>query len=96
MPGSGDRPKTNQQGFGHVTNDDIDLPPGPVPAGNHHRPRPNNASTTATVAMPKARAMAHLEQASWVAWNFEKFLVDKDGTMIARFKSGVEPEALEA
>ena len=46
--------------------------------------------------MPKARAMAHLEHASWVAWNFEKFLVDKDGTMIARFKSGVEPEELKS
>jgi glutathione peroxidase len=30
-----------------------------------------------------------------VAWNFEKFLVSKDGTVIARFKSGVEPESSE-
>ena len=30
-----------------------------------------------------------------VAWNFEKFLVDKDGTVIARFKSGVEPDSDE-
>jgi len=30
-----------------------------------------------------------------VAWNFEKFLVGKDGTVIARFKSGVEPESAE-
>ena len=30
-----------------------------------------------------------------VAWNFEKFLVSKDGTVIARFKSGVEPESAE-
>jgi len=30
-----------------------------------------------------------------VAWNFEKFLVDKDGTVIGRFKSGVEPESAE-
>lgn len=27
-----------------------------------------------------------------VAWNFEKFLVGKDGTVIGRFKSGVTPE----
>ena len=25
-------------------------------------------------------------------WNFEKFLVGKDGTVLARFKSGVAPE----
>ena len=30
-----------------------------------------------------------------VAWNFEKFLVGKDGTVIARFKSGVEPDSDE-
>ncbi|MEE2696280.1 MAG: glutathione peroxidase [Cyanobacteriota bacterium] len=31
-----------------------------------------------------------------VAWNFEKFLVGKDGTVIARFKSGVDPAELKA
>ncbi|CAE06614.1 glutathione peroxidase [Parasynechococcus marenigrum] len=31
-----------------------------------------------------------------VAWNFEKFLVGKDGTVIARYKSGVDPEELKA
>ena len=30
-----------------------------------------------------------------VAWNFEKFLVGKDGTVVARFKSGTEPESAE-
>ena len=35
------------------------------------------------------------EPAGDVAWNFEKFLVGKDGTVIARFKSGVEPECAE-
>jgi glutathione peroxidase len=35
------------------------------------------------------------EPAGDVAWNFEKFLVGKDGTVIARFKSGVEPESAE-
>ena len=35
------------------------------------------------------------EPAGAVAWNFEKFLVGKDGTVLARFKSGVEPDAAE-
>ena len=35
------------------------------------------------------------EPAGDVAWNFEKFLVGKDGTVIARFKSGVAPEDAE-
>ena len=30
-----------------------------------------------------------------VAWNFEKFLVGRDGTVLARFKSGVEPDGTE-
>ncbi|NBX28982.1 glutathione peroxidase [bacterium] len=28
-----------------------------------------------------------------VAWNFEKFLIGKDGSVIGRFKSGVSPES---
>ena len=32
------------------------------------------------------------EPAGDVAWNFEKFLVGKDGTVLARFQSGVTPE----
>ena len=35
------------------------------------------------------------EPAGPVAWNFEKFLVGKDGSVIARFKSGVEPDSAE-
>ena len=35
-----------------------------------------------------------MEPAGDVGWNFEKFLVGKDGTVIERFKSGVEPEQL--
>ena len=31
-----------------------------------------------------------------VEWNFEKFLVGKNGTVIARFKSGVTPEDLKS
>ena len=30
-----------------------------------------------------------------VAWNFEKFLIGRDGTVLGRFKSGVEPEGAE-
>ena len=30
-----------------------------------------------------------------VAWNFEKFLIGKDGAVIGRFKSGVAPESPE-
>ncbi len=30
-----------------------------------------------------------------VAWNFEKFLIGKDGSVLARFKSGVEPDSAE-
>ena len=35
-----------------------------------------------------------MEPAGDVGWNFEKFLVGKNGTVIERFKSGVEPEQL--
>jgi glutathione peroxidase len=35
------------------------------------------------------------EPAGPVAWNFEKFLVGKDGAVLARFKSGVEPDGAE-
>lgn len=30
-----------------------------------------------------------------IGWNFEKFLVGKDGKVVARFKTGVEPDAEE-
>ncbi|WP_413678731.1 glutathione peroxidase [Prochlorococcus sp. MIT 0916] len=30
-----------------------------------------------------------------IEWNFEKFLIDRKGEAIARFKSSVEPESLE-
>ncbi len=39
--------------------------------------------------------LTQAEPAGDVAWNFEKFLIGKDGTVIARYKSGVEPDAAE-
>ena len=39
--------------------------------------------------------LTQAEPAGAIAWNFEKFLVGKDGTVLARFKSGVEPESAE-
>ena len=36
-----------------------------------------------------------MDPAGDVEWNFEKFLVGKDGTVIARFKSSVTPEDLK-
>ena len=39
--------------------------------------------------------LTQAEPAGDVAWNFEKFLIGKDGTVLARFKSGVEPDAAE-
>ena len=37
-----------------------------------------------------------MDPAGDVEWNFKKFLVGKDGTVIARFKSGVTPEDLKS
>ena len=37
-----------------------------------------------------------MEPAGDVEWNFEKFLVNKDGAVIARFKSAVAPEDLKS
>jgi glutathione peroxidase len=36
-----------------------------------------------------------VEPAGDVEWNFEKFLVGKDGTVVGRFKSAVEPDGVE-
>jgi len=39
--------------------------------------------------------LTQAEPAGDVAWNFEKFLVGRDGTVLARFKSNVEPDSAE-
>ena len=39
--------------------------------------------------------LTQAEPAGDVAWNFEKFLIGKDGTVLARYKSNVEPDAAE-
>jgi len=39
--------------------------------------------------------LTQAEPAGDVAWNFEKFLVGRDGIVFGRFKSGVDPEAPE-
>ena len=35
------------------------------------------------------------EPAGEVQWNFEKFLVDKEGNVLKRFKSSIEPDSAE-
>ena len=48
-----------------------------------------------TMAEEPYTTLTQTEPAGPVAWNFEKFLVGNDGTVLARFKSGVEPESAE-
>lgn len=51
----------------------------------------------AKLAMAQApyTTLTQSEPAGPVAWNFEKFLIGKDGTVLGRFKSGVEPDSAE-
>jgi glutathione peroxidase len=39
--------------------------------------------------------LTQTEPAGDVAWNFEKFLIGREGTVLARFKSAVEPDGAE-
>lgn len=48
-----------------------------------------------TMAEEPYTTLTKAEPVGPVAWNFEKFLVGKDGQVIARFKSGVEPDSSE-
>lgn len=41
------------------------------------------------------RLTSEAEPKGDVAWNFEKFLIDKEGNIVSRFKSGVAPESAE-
>jgi glutathione peroxidase len=48
-----------------------------------------------TMAEEPYTTLSQTEPAGPVAWNFEKFLIGKDGTVLARFKSNVEPDSAE-
>ncbi len=48
-----------------------------------------------TMAEEPYTTLTQAEPAGAVAWNFEKFLVGKDGTVLGRFKSNVEPDSAE-
>ena len=39
--------------------------------------------------------LTQVEPSGDVAWNFEKFLIGRDGAVLARFKSNVEPDSAE-
>jgi len=41
---------------------------------------------------PPYDTLTQAEPSGDVAWNFEKFLIGRDGTVLGRFKSAVEPE----
>lgn len=47
------------------------------------------------VKTPPYDLLTTVEPAGDVEWNFEKFLVGRDGTVLARFKSAVEPDGAE-
>jgi len=42
-----------------------------------------------------AALLAAAQPTSDIAWNFEKFLIGKDGVVVGRYKSGVKPDAAE-
>ncbi len=42
-----------------------------------------------------ARLTSSVEPKGDVSWNFEKFLISKNGEIVARFKSGTTPESSE-
>ncbi|MEB3184800.1 MAG: glutathione peroxidase [Cyanobacteriota bacterium] len=48
-----------------------------------------------TMAEEPYTTLTQAAPAGPVAWNFEKFLIGKDGSVVARFKSGVEPDSAE-
>ena len=42
-----------------------------------------------------AAILAAAQPSSDISWNFEKFLIGKDGVVMGRYKSGVRPDAAE-
>jgi len=48
-----------------------------------------------TMAEEPYTTLTQAEPAGPVAWNFEKFLIGKDGSVVGRFKSNVEPDSAE-
>ncbi len=44
---------------------------------------------------PIYQRLTQAEPAGDVSWNFEKFLVDKNGTVVGRFSSRTKPDSLE-
>jgi glutathione peroxidase len=42
-----------------------------------------------------AAILAAAQPAGDISWNFEKFLIGKDGVVVGRYKSGVRPDAAE-
>ncbi|MCT0199223.1 glutathione peroxidase [Synechococcus sp. CS-1325] len=47
------------------------------------------------VKTPPYDLLTQVEPAGDVEWNFEKFLVGRDGTVLGRFKSAIEPDGAE-
>ena len=48
-----------------------------------------------TMAEQPYTTLTQAEPAGAVAWNFEKFLIGKDGAVLGRYKSAVEPDSAE-
>ena len=48
-----------------------------------------------TLAEQPYTTLTQAEPAGAVAWNFEKFLIGKDGAVLGRYKSAVEPDSAE-
>lgn len=48
-----------------------------------------------TMAEAPYTTLTQAEPAGPVAWNFEKFLIGKDGLVLGRYKSNVEPDSAE-
>jgi len=45
--------------------------------------------------IPLYAKLINFEPAGDISWNFEKFLIDKNGNVVGRFKSKVKPDSVE-